>query len=91
MKKILISFSIVLIGLFSGCGGGSTSSSSGGGDTSTNMVENRAYTMSTSGVITKTSSDADVTVTTNLEQNTTTATLTSGTATCVGCTVVPLS
>jgi hypothetical protein len=88
MKKILISFSIVLIGLFSGCGGGSSSSTPPQDDTVT-MVLNTTYTMTAGGSISKTSTDANIEISTSLDSNSTTVKLTSGSATCEGCTVLP--
>jgi ABC-type Fe3+-hydroxamate transport system substrate-binding protein len=99
MKKILISLSIMLIALFSGCGSNSSSSSSSNnsnsnsGDdpvitplTDTTMTRGNSYVMTTSGVITKTSTDANISIETNLNTNETIAKLISGGATCTGCT-----
>ena len=84
MKKIITGLSIVLITLFTGCGG--SDSSSPDVTTATTMDIGTEYTMTSIGVITKTSTDANITLSASLDNNTTTAKLTSGSATCTGCT-----
>ena len=87
MSKLLYSLSLFLfVLLFSGCGGGSTSEQV---DNSVNMVINTDYIMDSSGIITKVSTDANISIETDLDTNETIATLKSGKAKCTGCTVVP--
>jgi hypothetical protein len=95
MRNILIGLSIVFIALFNGCSSSGSSSSSGGLDFNdddnptggaTTMTLSSAYVMATGAVITKTSTDAEVTIDTDVATNVTTATLTSGSATCTDCT-----
>ena len=88
MKSIILGSLIVFVTLFSGC----SSDDSAAVDEETpddgivTMVTDTVYTMSASGVITRTSATADVSVVTDLTTNITTATLISGEATCTECT-----
>lgn len=93
MRKLIASLAIVFITLFSGCsddgGGDSTPDDTivGDGTTgATEMVLSSAYTMAVGGVVERTTTGTEVSIVTNLIDNTTTVTLLSGSATCTECT-----
>lgn len=80
MKSIAV-IVMVFIALFTGC-----SEEGRVGESDTRMELNIPYGMSTGGVITKTSSDANISVVADVGTDATTATLLSGSATCTECT-----
>jgi hypothetical protein len=86
MKRVLLATISVftIASLFIGCGSDSST-----GDTpsaATTMIINTAYSVTTNSVVTKTSSDANISVDSSLSDGTTAITLISGTATCTECT-----
>lgn len=85
-NTILTLISITTLILLSGCGGGG-STESPSSSTIVTMSVNSSYTLSDATVITKTS-DANISIVTDLGTNVTTATLISGGATCTECTLV---
>lgn len=90
MKSIIIGSLIVFLTLFSGCSTDDSAAADPVDETPVDdgvvtMVTDTVYTISAGGVITRTSSEADVSVVTDLTTNVTTATLISGSATCTEC------
>ena len=91
MKKntLYIFVATFFILLLSGCGGGG-----GGGDTSSNLVSQpttmsvgSSYILKSSSVIERTSTDANISIVTNIDTNETIVILNSGGATCAQCSV----
>jgi hypothetical protein len=86
VRKILITLGVFVMIGFSGCGGGGGGGTIPPDDGVETMAIGSSYTLDSTSVITKTTTEANVSVTTDVTTNTTTAKLLSGGATCTECT-----